>query len=130
MENNKKRGENVKKVKYSKLQDIELVFFIFIVSVYLGIALFAFEEYNQKYENYMKTQEEVFDNSIKDTLGAYEDFSNFIFKAGISSKSSNATLSAIFAIIVLLIFGDFFIFLILAVISFIASLVIGKKIVK
>ena len=76
----------MKKVKYSKLQDIELVFFIFIVSVYLGIALFAFEEYNQKYENYMKTQEEVFDNSIKDTLGAYEDFSNFIFKSEINRE--------------------------------------------
>lgn len=77
----------MKKVKHSKSQGIELVFFIFIVLVYLGAILFFFNEYNQKYHDYIKAKEEVFDNSIKDIFGTYEEFSDFIFRSEINRES-------------------------------------------
>ncbi len=80
----------MKKVKHSKSQGIELFFSIFIVLVYLGVILFFLNEYNQKYHDYIKAKEEVFDNSIKDIFGTYEEFlclsiekwSKYYFKNG------------------------------------------------
>ena len=77
----------MKKVKHSKSQGIELFFFIFIVLVYLGAILFFLNEYNQKYHDYIKAKEEVFDNSIKDIFGTYEEFSDFIFRSEINRES-------------------------------------------
>lgn len=77
--------ENI--MRFPRIRRITILFFVLLIAIYLGSILFFVSAFFQKNRDYIRYQEDLFQTSIDNVLGSYEEFSNFIFYSEVDTES-------------------------------------------
>ena len=77
--------ENI--MRFPRIRRITILFFVLLIAIYLGSILFFVSDFFQKNRDYIRYQEDLFQTSIDNVLGSYEEFSNFIFYSEVDTES-------------------------------------------